>query len=387
MQYDLSYILNELGEERNHYFNAVSPPIMQSSNFCFDNVQSLRESLASEMDIPFYTRGHNPTVAILRKKLAALEAAEECLVFSSGSAAAAAAIMSCVEAGEHVVCVQKPYSWTYKLLANMLSRYGVETTFIDGRDVKNFEQAIKSNTRLFVLESPNSMTFEMQDIEKVCHLAKQNAIQTIVDNSYASPLNQQPILYGADIVIHSGTKYLNGHSDTVIGVLCASRKKCEEIFASEYMTLGGNISPNDAWLMLRGLRTLEIRMKRVAETTPKVVSFLQKHEKVEKIIYPFTEDFEQADLAKKYLKNPTGQFSLLLKAKEIEEIEAFCNKLNRFLLACSWGGYESLAYPICVLYTSKNYGQTSLPWNMIRMYIGLEDSDVLIEDLKQALES
>ncbi len=382
---DLSYILNELGEERENYYRAVSPPIMQSSNFCFDNVQSLRESLASEMDIPFYTRGHNPTVAILRKKIAALEAAEECLVFSSGSASAAAGIMSCVQAGDHVICVQKPYSWTHKLLANMLSRYGVETTFIDGREAANFRQAMKPNTRLFVLESPNSMTFEMQDIEVICQIAKENNIETLVDNSYASPLNQQPILYGADIVIHSATKYLNGHSDAVIGVLCASRKKCEQIFASEYMTLGGNVSPHDAWLMIRGLRTLEIRMQRVAETTPKIVSFLQQHPKIERVIYPFTEDFPQKDLAQKYLKNPTGQFSILLKVNELEEVEVFCNKLTRFLLACSWGGYESLVYPVCVLYTSKNYGQTTLPWNMVRIYIGLEDAEVLIADLRQAL--
>lgn len=383
---DLSYIINELGEERDRYFRAVSPPIMQSSNYCFTNVQDLRESLAYEMDIPFYTRGHNPTVAILRKKIAALEAAEECLVFSSGSAAAAAGIMSCVQAGDHVVSVQKPYSWTYKLLNNMLSRYGVETTFVDGTNIENFANAIRPNTKLFVLESPNSMTFEMQDIPAICAIAKQHNITTLVDNSYASPLNQQPITMGADLVIHSATKYLNGHSDAVIGVLCGTRKKCEQIFQSEYMTLGGNVSPHDAWLMIRGLRTLPIRMEKVAKTTPKIVEFLENHPKIEKVIYPFSESFPQYELAKRDLKNPTGQFSILLKAENIEAVERFCDNLKRYLLACSWGGYESLVYPICVLYNSMNYGSTTLPWNLVRLYIGLEEEEVLIADLAQALE-
>lgn len=382
---DLSYIINELGEERENYQRAVSPPIMQSSNFCFDSVQQLRESLAFEMDIPFYTRGHNPTVAILRKKIAALEGAEECLVFSSGSAACSAAIMSAVQAGEHVVSVAKPYSWTYKLLTNLLSRYGVTTTFVDGCESQNFADAIQPNTKLFVLESPNSMTFEMQDIEAVVAIAKQHGITTFLDNSYASPLNQQPLAWGVDIVAHSATKYLNGHSDAVIGVLCSSRARCERIFQSEYMTLGGAVSPHDAWLMIRGLRTLPIRMQRVAETTPKIVDFLRNHPKVSKVIYPFSPDFPQYDLSQKYLKQPTGQFSVLMNMDSIAEVETFCDKLKRFLLACSWGGYESLVYPVCALYDSANYAQTTLPWNLIRFYVGLEEPEVLIADLARAL--
>ncbi len=381
---DLSYIINELGEERDNYFRAVSPPIMQSSNFCFKDIQSLRESLAHEMDIPFYTRGHNPTVAILRKKMAALENAEESLIFSSGSAAVAAAVMSCVQAGDHVVSVQKPYSWTYKLLSNMLSRYGVETTYIDGRDTENYTRAIQPNTKLFILESPNSMTFELQDIEAVCKIAKAHGITTLIDNSYASPLNQKPLDMGCDLVVHSATKYLNGHSDAIIGVLCGSRKKCEKIFMSEYMTLGGAVSPHDAWLMIRGLRTLPIRMERIAATTPKIVEYLANHPKVEKILYPFHPSFPQYDLAIKQLKAPAGQFSILLKAENMESVERFCNHLKRFLLATSWGGYESLIYPACVLYGSMNYAQTTLPWNLIRFYTGLEEAEVLIEDLENA---
>ncbi|WNJ20829.1 aminotransferase class I/II-fold pyridoxal phosphate-dependent enzyme [Pontibacter sp. G13] len=382
---DLSYIINHLGEEREQYFGAAAPPIMQSSNFAFPTVDEMRKGLTDEMGTPFYTRGHNPTVAILRKKLAALEAAEDCLVFASGSAAIGAAVMSCVESGDHVVCVQKPYSWTAKLLSNMLSRYGIETTYVDGRNTQEFAEAVRENTKLFMLESPNSMTFELQDIEAITTLAKSRGIATIMDNSFSTPLNQQPITLGVDIVVHSASKYLNGHSDIVAGVLCASAERTAQIFASEFMTLGGIISPNDAWLMLRGLRTLPIRMERVAQSTPKIVEFLESHPAVKKVYYPFSASFPQRELAEQQMKAPTGQFSIELQAAHIGDVERFCNHLKYFLLACSWGGYESLAFPMAALYGSANYGNTSLPWNLVRFYIGLEDADVLIKDLEEAL--
>lgn len=383
---DISYILNELGEERQKYFNAVSPPIIQSSNFGFQSVQHMRENLASEMDHPFYTRGHNPTVAILRKKIAALEAAEECLVFSSGSASIAAAVISSVNAGDHVICVDKPYSWTNKLLNNLLPRFQVEVTMVDGKNPQNFVDALKPNTKVFMLESPNSITFEVQDIKAITDVAKQNGITTILDNSYATPLNQQPITLGVDIVVHSASKYLNGHSDVVAGVLCCSRQKAEQIFASEFMTLGGIISPNDAWLMIRGLRTLHIRMERVAHSTPKVVEFLKQHPRVKKVYYPFDPDNSQYELAKKQMKRPAGQFSIELDATEITQAERFCDNLQRFILGCSWGGHESLIFPTCALVSSENYGELPYPWTLVRFYVGLEEPEVLIQDLSQALE-
>jgi cystathionine beta-lyase/cystathionine gamma-synthase len=293
--------------------------------------------------------------------------------------------MSALRAGDHVVSVQKPYSWTNKLLNQLLARFGIETTMIDGTDPEHFRQAIRPNTRLFVLESPNSMTFEMQDLAAVAAIARAHGIQTLIDNSYATPLNQQPIALGIDMVAHSGSKYLGGHSDIVAGVLCCSRAKAEQIFASEYMTLGGILSPHDAWLMLRGLRTLPIRMNRVAETAPQVVRYLEAHPSVEKVIYPFSPSFPQYDLALRQLKQPTGLFSVLLKADRLEDIDRFCDKLKYFILACSWGGYESLVYPAAVLYTSAHYADNTLPWNLVRLYTGLEDPETLIADLDQAL--
>jgi len=384
---ELSNILNHLGEDRETYHYAVSPPIFQTSNFTFKDVATMRGSLKDEMNTPFYTRGCNPTVAILRKKIAALEKAEDALVFASGAAAASAAILFSLKQGDHVVAVAKPYSWTKKLMMNFLSRFGVEVTFIDGTDTLNYINATKANTKLFYLETPNSLTYEMQDIEAVAQFAKDKGILTVIDNSYASPINLNPIEWGMDLVFHSATKYLAGHSDAVCGVLCGSQEHIEKIFHSEFMTLGGIISPNDAFLLMRGLRTLPLRLKQIGETTHTVVAYLKEHPMVEKLYWPSDPDFPQKDLADKYLKGPSGLFSITIKAENRNQIDEFCNALNTFLLACSWGGHESLVFPIAALDDSPEYKNSGdVPWNLIRFNIGLEDAPFLIADLEQAFQ-
>lgn len=383
---EISDILNHLGEEKENYFNAVTPPIIQSSNFSFPTIAAMRESLKDEFGVHFYTRGNNPTVEILRKKVAALEGAEDALIFGSGSAAIAAAVMNSVKRGDHVICVKKPYSWTDKLLNKMLVNYGVETTMIDGSNIANFEQALKPNTKLIIIESPNSVTFELQDIRAVGELARSRGITTMIDNSYCTPLYQKPIEMGIDIVVHSASKFINGHSDVVAGVLCSDAKRIESIFHSEFMTIGGIISPNDAWLMLRGLRTLPIRLDRSTDTAEKAVAYLEEHPKITHINYPFSKKYNlQYDLAKKQMKRGGAMFSFLLDIETMEQADKFCDSLKYFQMACSWGGYESLIFPTSALYTSQNYGSTTQPFNMVRMYVGLEDADLLINDLEQAL--
>ncbi|OJJ22616.1 cystathionine beta-lyase [marine bacterium AO1-C] len=384
---DISYIINELGEDRAQYYGSVTPPIMQTAMFGFDTVEKMREALVKEADLPFYTRGHNPTTYMLQQKMAALENAEDALVFASGSAAIGAAIMANVNQGDHVVCVQKPYSWTGKLLNNLLSRFGVTNTMVDGTNPQNFETAIQPNTKVIFLESPNSWTFEQQDIAAVAQIAQRHGIVTIMDNSYATPLYQRPIDYGIDMVAHSATKYISGHSDTVAGILCGSKEMMAKIFASEFMTLGGVISPFNAWLLLRGLRTLPARLERVSNTTAQVIDYLQQHPMVSKIYYPFLESDPQHELAKKQMLKGAGQFSIALETDDMETMERFCNQLNRFVMACSWGGHESLIFPACVLYTSANYGAATLPVNLIRFYVGLEEPEALIADLEQAFEA
>ena len=383
---DLSYIINELGEEREKYYRSVAPPIMMSSNFCFDNIKDMQESLEFEQTIPFYTRGLNPTTEILQKKIAALEKTEDALIFASGSAAIGAAVMANVGQGDHIVCVEKPYSWTNKLLNQLLPRFGVSATMVDGTDARNYERAIRPSTKILYLESPNSWTFELQDIEAVVNIAKKHGLLTIIDNSYASPINMNPADMGVDIITHSASKYLNGHSDLVAGVLCATKEMTTKIFKSEFMTLGGIISPMNAWLMLRGLRTLPIRMERVEKTTATVIDFLAKHEKVSKIYYPFHPSHPQHELAKKQMKRGTGQVTIQLRSENPEEIIRFCDSLQAFYLACSWGGHESLIFPAITLYTSMNYSTATTPINMIRFYVGLEEPEYLLADLVQAFD-
>jgi cystathionine beta-lyase/cystathionine gamma-synthase len=384
---DISYLLTHYAEERESYENAVIPPIFQSTNFAYQSVSEFRNVFRDEYSNSLYTRGHNPTVAILRKKLAALEGAEDALIFSSGSAACAAAVLANVNAGDHIVCVDKPYSWTNKLMENFLPRYGVDCTFVDGTDVENFKKAIRSNTKILYLESPNSLTFELQDIKACVALAKEYGLITICDNSYSSPINQNPIKMGVDIVAHSGTKYINGHSDVVVGVLCGTEAMMRKIFSFEYMGLGTNISPNDAWLVLRGLRTLPLRIQRSQETTMKVVEFLEKHPKVDYVRYPWSKTHPQHALAKEQMNGAGGLFSVNFKTKNMESMERFCDALaDVFLLAVSWGGYESLQVPTAAFYNINPDEQPPLPYTFVRYYVGLEEADFLIQAFEKALK-
>ena len=384
---DLSYILNQLGEDRERYFGAVAPPIMQSSIFAFPTVDAMRAGFRDELGQHVYTRGNNPTVEILRKKVAALEGAEDCLMFGSGAAAMSAGVIACVSAGDHVVCVAKPYSWTRAVLQDLLGRFGVATTFVDGTESGNFEAALTDHTRLIVLESPNSMTFEQQDLAAVAAVARSRGIRTLCDNSYATPLNQSPIALGIDLVVHSATKYLNGHSDVVAGALCGSTELIRTVFRGPYMTLGAILAPNDAWLMIRGLRTLPIRMQRVAATTAQVLAFVEAHPRVRRVYSPQAQDNSQLELGARQLRGASGLLTVELDATDVAAVERFCNGLTRFLMTVSWGGYESLAFPVCAVAPpdAPLHPRVGLPLSLVRLSIGLEDADVLIADLDAAL--
>ena len=378
-------IITHLGEDRKQYYNAVAPPIIQSSNFAFDTIEDLRNAISDELNSHIYTRGNNPTVEILRKKLAALEHAEDALVLSSGASAVAAAVMSNCKAGDHIVCVQKPYSWTQKLLTKFLHKFGVTHDFVDATDIQTIKAHIKSNSVILYLESPNSLSFEIQDLTACAQLAKQHGLITIIDNSYCTPLNQNPIDHGIDLVVHSGTKYLNGHSDVLNGVICGSHEMIRNIFNSSFMTLGMCISAHDASLIIRGLRTLPIRMERIEKTTQTVIAYLDHHEKVESILYPFHPSFKQYDLAKKQMRGCGGLFSIILKSKDKNKINDFVNRLDKFLMAVSWGGYESLKMPTLAFHDIPGLEDSPLPYNMVRLSIGLEDADYLIKNLEEAL--
>lgn len=383
----LSFILNHLAEEREGYRGAVTPPIYETSNFAFGSVAAMRAAGQDELANAFYTRGNNPTVEILRRKLAALEGTEDALVFGSGAAAMAAAVLAAVRAGDHVVCVQKPYAWTRVLVRDWLPRFGVEVSFVDGADLAAVEAALTPRTKLIVLESPNSLTLELQDLAAIAAIARPRGIRTLCDNSYASPLLQRPADLGIDLVMHSATKYLNGHSDVVAGVVCGPAGMIREIFRGPYMTFGAIIGPFEAWLMLRGLRTLGVRMQRVQQSTAQVIEFLQRHPKIARVYYPGSPGDPQRELAQRQMKGGSGILSIEVAAHDLAGVERFCDSLKMFLLAVSWGGHESLAWPVAVAIRggSAESNRTGLPWKLVRLSIGLEEPEDLIADLDQAL--
>lgn len=383
---DLSFILNELGENREAYFRAVAPPIIQTSNFAFQKVEDLRKSFENEYATWIYSRGKNPTVEILKEKLAALDGAEDCLVFNSGAAAIFATVFAHVKSGDHIVSVSGVYTSARKMFDNILPRFNVSVTYIDGRDIKNFKSATKDNTVLYYLESPNSWSFVLQDLEAVAKLAKEKNITTICDNSFCSPLFQRPIDFGIDLVLQSATKYIGGHSDTVAGVVSGSKKTIEKIFNSEYMIIGSGIQPFNAWLLIRGLRTLSARLHTSAKNVIEIIQFLKQHPLVEQIIFPFDDSCPQFELAKKQMQNAGGLFSFIIKAQTENEIELFCNSLQHILMAVSWGGHESLIIPACAGLPRNSFDAQNPDHRMLRMYIGLEEPAYLIKDLQQAFE-
>lgn len=384
---DISNIINELGEDRELYFNAVAPPIWQASNFAFKTVEDFSKIAEDERQAYVYSRGINPTTDILRKKLAALDHAEDCLLFSSGAAAIFAGVFANVKAGDHIVSVKNPYSSAQKMFDAILPKFGVTVSYIDGKTIEEWENARQNNTVLFYLESPNSWTYELQPLAQIAQLAKKHNIVTFIDNTYCTPIYQNVIDIGIDIAMQTATKYIGGHSDTLGGVLCGSNAMMKKIFDTELMTIGSSLQPFNGWLLLRGLRTLPLRLERIHQTTQRIISFLDQHPAIEKIIFPFHPSFEQYELAKKQMKAALGLVTIILKKYDRSSIIHFCESLRHFLMAVSWGGHESLVIPRCTFIPEQDYNPDNEYHRHIRLYCGLEEPEYLIQDLEQALKT
>jgi len=381
---NISYIINILGENENEGINPVAPPIYQTSNFYFKTVAQFREAISNEKENLIYSRGNNPTINLLCRKLAALEGAEQALVFGSGMAAISSAILSNVKTGDHIVCVQNPYSWTNTLLnTNILPKFGVGVTMVDGCSTESIISAVKPETTVIYLESPNSWIFEIQDLKAISKFARQHGIITVIDNSYCTPLYQQPIKLGIDLVVHTASKYLGGHSDVVAGVCCGSEKLIAKLFANEFLTLGGILAPFSAWLILRGLRTLPVRMEHVSRVTQQILAYLKTQPKVTRIYYPLLPENEQFNLASQQITKGSGLFTIEVDSTP-DAIEAFCNSLAYWRMAVSWGGFESLVIPSCTFVRPGLY--SALPPTLIRFSVGLEDAETLIGDIDKSLK-
>jgi cystathionine beta-lyase/cystathionine gamma-synthase len=382
---DISQIINELAEDRELYFNAVSAPIIQTSNFAFKKVADLHRAFQDEMGGYLYSRGLNPTVDILRKKLAALDGAEDCLVFNNGAAAIFAGVLANVKAGDHIVSVSKPYTWAQRMFDVILPRFGVTTTYVDGTRVENYIRATQPNTTFYYLESPNSWDFALQDIQAVTAFAKTKNIITLIDNSYCTPIYQNVIEMGVDLAMQTATKYISGHSDTLGGVLSGTHQMMKKIFDSEYLNAGSGIQPFNAWLLIRGLRTLPARLERINHSTKEVFDFLVQHPKVEEVIFPFNPSFPQYELAKRQMKAAFGLMTIVLKTAKMDSVVRFCESLQHIMMAVSWGGHESLVIPKCAGIQPADFDPANKEHRYVRLYVGLEEPAYLIADLGRAL--
>ncbi|MEZ5825500.1 MAG: PLP-dependent transferase [Geminicoccaceae bacterium] len=359
----------------------IVPPIFQTSLFSFDNVEQMAATFAGENDRAIYSRGNNPTVRAFEKKMAALEGGEDARGFSSGMAAISASILAFAQSGDRVVCVRHVYPDTYRLMRRLLPRLGIETVFVDGRDLDAIEKALDGAAILY-MESPTSVVFETHDIEAQARLAKAAGAVSIIDNSWATPVNQRPLEQGVDIVVHSASKYISGHSDTVAGVAVSSRARMETINRLTYPFLGAKLSPFEAFLLLRGLRTLAIRMRRHAESVEAISGFLSGRDEVERINLPERSNLPGGATGR------SGLFSIEL-ADGVDPCR-FADSLRLFRLGVSWGGHESLVFPVAVGVRQAGDHNGLVDFGVspqtVRLNIGLEDSGDLIADLGHALD-
>lgn len=360
----------------------ITLPIHQTSLFSYSTFENLCDALANEYTTPVYSRGRNPSMTSVEKKLAALERGEACKLFASGMGAISAAISGIVSEGDHIVFVNQVYGPTIQL-AEQLARFGVNFTYISSGDLEMVESAIRPATKLIWFESPGTMTFKQLDISKLVALAHKHNILTGIDNTWATPLLQKPITLGVDIVAHSLTKYVGGHSDVVAGAIITRHSLLKQIFYRTFLLNGAAIGPMDAWLIERGLRTLGVRLQQHETNALLVAEYLAKNPKVSKIYHPAFDN----ELAPE--NNPlagyTGLFSFTLKKGNYEKVAAFLNHLNHFRLGVSWGGFESLAISPQRPENSEQLAASRLPAGLIRLSIGLEAADTLIDDIEQAL--
>ena len=357
----------------------MATPIVQTSLFAFPDFESLIAAGAAENRHTVYTRGQNPTVEALEWKLAQLEKGEACKAFGSGMAAISAVFVGLLEAGDHILFVNNTYGPTIQL-AKQLRRFGIEHSVTLDLDPSDVAKAIQSNTRMVYVENPGTMMFRTLDLAAIAAVARERGVLTCIDNSWASPLFQKPLIHGIDIVVHSATKYIGGHSDVVAGAVITTSALMEQIFYRAFLLLGGILHPFDSWLLLRGLRTLPVRMQQHESDALRVAEFLRNREEVVAVHHPA---FMEASPA---LTGYSGLFSFELKDAGFAEVSRFIDALKRFRIGVSWGGVESLVI-------SPNRGKNlhwldaqRMPHGLIRVSIGLEGADALIEDLTAALE-
>jgi cystathionine beta-lyase/cystathionine gamma-synthase len=370
-----------VAHDEGNAFEAVVPPIVQTSLFTFSDYDDMVATYRGEKIRPTYTRGLNPTVRMFEEMLAKLEGGEDAIGFTSGMSAISSAVLSFVEPGDRIVAVNHVYPDAFRLFGTILKRMKIEVTYVDGRDEEAVAKALPG-AKLFYMESPTSWVMDAHDVGALTALAKAQGIVTMIDNSWASPIFQQPLKLGVDLVIHSASKYLGGHSDVVAGIVAGSKELIGRIRAEAYPYLGGKLSPFDAWLLIRGLRTLPIRMKAHEASALTIAKRLQELDIVETVCHPGI-----ANRLPPGLLGTSGLFSFIFR--EGIDVRAFADHLELFKLGVSWGGHESLIVPGQVVLQQKAQPNSAQAFGIhprsVRLHVGLEGTEALWNDIEASI--
>ncbi len=360
----------------------VSTPIYQTSTF---EVTDMEEQLRATSTDRFYTRYGNPTHTVAEKAIAELEGADAALLFASGMSAITTTILSLVKAGDHIIAQRDIYGGVTKFLTQWLSKFGVEVTLVDTTDYQQHEAAVRPNTKLIHLESPTNPTLRIVDLKRVSTIAKQHKLITLIDSTFSTPINCRPAEFGIDLVMHSGTKYFGGHADIICGIIAGRQDLIRTIHATR-TTLGCNMDPHAAWLLLRGIKTLAVRVHRQNENALQVAEYLKAHPRARSVNYPFLEGHPQRTLAMEQMRGGGGVLSFEIDGTG-EDACRFAEALELFSLAPSLGGVESLVtIPVITSHAmirSEEREKMGVTKQLIRLSVGIEHVDDLIADLER----
>ena len=372
-------------------YGTLAMPIYQTSTFIFDSAEQGGRRFALEEAGYIYTRLGNPTTTVLENKIAALEEGEAGIAMSSGMGAISSTLWTVLKAGDHVVTDKTLYGCTFALMNHGLTKFGVEVTFVDTSNLDEVKKAMKENTRVVYLETPANPNLKIVDLEGVCKVAHTNPnTLVIVDNTFATPYMQKPLKLGVDVVVHSATKYLNGHGDVIAGLVVTNKELADQIrFVGLKDMTGAVLGPQEAYYIIRGMKTFEIRMERHCKNAKKVVEFLNKHPKIERVYYPGLETHPGHEIAKKQMKDFGAMISFELKGG-FEAGKTLLNNLKLCSLAVSLGDTETLIqHPASMThspYTKEEREAAGITDGLVRLSVGLENIEDIIADLEQGLE-
>lgn len=368
---------------------SLATPIYQTSTFVFPSAEEGARRFAGEADGYIYSRLGNPTQAVLEEKLAALEGGEAALALGSGMAAISAVLLGLLQAGDHALYGDAIYGSTHALLHQMLPRFGIAVSAVDASDPAAVRAAVRPNTRLMLLETPTNPTMKLADIRAVATVTRERGVTLVCDNTFASPALQRPLELGADLVVHSATKYIGGHGDVIAGAIVGSAGMIRELRLTSLKDLGGVISPFDAWLLVRGLKTLDVRMERHCRNAQQIAEFLAGHPLIQQVYYPGLRSHPQYDLARRQMKAPGGILSFEVRGG-LEAGRLLMNSLQLCRLAVSLGDVETLIqHPASMTHAVVPRADRlamGLTDGLVRLSVGIEDVQDIIADLAQGLE-